>query len=153
MPSVSTHQGAVRVEAPPFTLFDFVSNLENDSKWRTEITKTRLHGALTLGTRATEESHLSQKLPAHILELQCTHWDPPHKVIWETVAESPYYLKSIREVRRITDQSCTFDYTITFDRSIVYKALGFKLPGFILAIGARRAMKKYLAQLQAHFRK
>jgi hypothetical protein len=153
MPGTILIQGSVEVGISPSSLFKFVSDLSNDSNWRNEIRQTILHGTPALGATATEESYLSKKLPRHILELHCTQWKADDLAVWETATGAPYFLQSIRKVHALSDRRSVFEYRIVFDKAIVYQALGIKLPGFLIRLGARRDLKAYLVNLKNHLEK
>lgn len=149
MKAQSAVDGAIILPVPIHEVFEFVAHPANDKIWRTEITQTRVHGSPALGALASEKSYLSKRLPNHTLELQCKHWEPPYQVVWETVAGSPYFLRSVRRFEP-NGPHTKFIYHITFDRSIVHKAIGIRLPGFLIDLLAKRDMKVYLGNLYAH---
>ncbi|KOY87115.1 hypothetical protein AD998_14045 [bacterium 336/3] len=130
------------------TVFQYVANLENDQFWRKEINSTSMNAKPQINTLAVEDSFLSKKVPHHILNLICTEYIEENKIIYQTVPDSPFFLKSIRIVEAISEQETKFLYHIEFDKNIVKHGLGFMLPAFIIRYVAKQDMKKYLNKLK-----
>lgn len=131
------------------TVFAFIANLENDSKWRKEINETKMNGIVQLGVLAKESSYLSKRVPAHVLDLSCTQFSLNESITYTTIPSSPFYLQSTRKVVIVNENETKFIYEIIFDKSIVKHGLGINLPGFLISIIAKGDMKKYLYKLKA----
>ncbi|MBI3235481.1 MAG: hypothetical protein HYZ42_15825 [Bacteroidetes bacterium] len=79
-------------------VFEFIANLENDHLWRKEINSTGMPSPPKLGTMAIENSYLSKKVPENILQLKCIEFKENKEVTYQTLPDSKFYLKSIRQV-------------------------------------------------------
>ena len=130
------------------TVFNFIADLQNDKQWRKEINGTTMQGTPQLGARDEEDSFLSKRTPSHVLQLVCTAFTQNQQVVYETVPQSKFYLKSIRQVEAVSLNETKVTYTITFDKGIVKQGLGFNLPTFIVNLVAGTDLKKYLAKLK-----
>lgn len=140
--------GTVVINKKPDDVFNFFADPGNDNLWRTEINKSTLDGPLHLGVKVSEYSYLSKKAANNLLVLQCTRFEKNQLVVFETPDNSPFYQKSQREVRVVSDHTTEVIYTLDFDMNIVKYALGFALPKFIVSFKAKSDMKKYLRQLK-----
>lgn len=129
-------------------VFDFFANPINDNLWRTEIKQTTLDGALQLGVSISERSYLSKKVSDNLVKLKCIQFDKNEIAIFETTDNAPFFEKSQRQVRAISDNITEIIYTLEFDLNIVKFAMGFSLPKFIVTLKANIDMKKYLRQLK-----
>lgn len=129
-------------------VFDFFANPINDNLWRTEIIQTTLDGTLQLGVSISERSYLSKKVSDNLVKLKCIQFDKNQIAIFETPDNAPFYEKSQRQVRAISDNITEIIYTLEFDLNIVKFAMGFSLPKFIVTLKANTDMKKYLRQLK-----
>jgi predicted nucleic-acid-binding protein len=131
------------------TVFNFVADLQNDKAWRQEINATIMSGKTQIDVIATEDSFLSKKVPNYISKLLCTEYIAGKKIIYETLPENIFFLKSVRTIISVNANETTFNYTIEFDKSIVKHGLGFNLPTFLVTFVANTDMKKYLAKLKS----
>jgi uncharacterized membrane protein len=141
-----THAISILVDCR--TVFDYISNLENDKFWRKEINSTTVSAKPQLNTVATESSFLSKRVPNNILTLKCTAFVENQQVVYQTLPDSVFYLKSDRKVEAISQNETKVIYAIEFDKSIVKHGLGFTLPVFIVEFVAKNDMKKYLTKLK-----
>jgi uncharacterized membrane protein len=130
------------------SVFEFISNLENDSLWRKEINETKVSGKPALNVIVIEDSFLSKRTPSNIIELKCIDFQLNKLIVYETANEKYFYLKSTREVESITDNSTKITYSIEFDKAIVKHGLGFNLPTFLIQFVTNTDMKKYLSKLK-----
>ncbi len=140
--------GTILVNKNVVSVFDFFANPGNDKLWRAEINQSTLDSTLQLGVTVSEYSYLSKKASNNLVELKCVQFDKNKIAIFETPANAPFYLKSQREVKAVSDNTTEIAYTLDFDNEIVNFALGFSLPKFIISIKAKSDMKKYLRQLK-----
>ena len=140
--------GKIRIAKDSQTVFNFISNLENDKFWRKEINSSKMTMKPQVNARTTENSYLSKRVPNNILNLICTEYIENQKVIYQTMPDSKFFLKSVRIIDPISQNETMFLYTIEFDKNIVKHALGFRLPIFIINLVAKNDMKKYLAKVK-----
>ncbi|WP_435354943.1 hypothetical protein [Emticicia sp. SJ17W-69] len=131
------------------TVFDFISNLENDKLWRKEINSTSMSSKPQINVIATEDSFLSKRVPNQILHLKCIDFLTEKQVIYQTLENSPFFLKSTRQVEFISPMQTNVNYSIEFDKSIVKHGIGFTLPTFIINWVTKTDMKKYLVKLKS----
>lgn len=129
-------------------VFNFLANLENDIHWRKEINSSKMNSEPQIGALVTEDSFLSKKVPNHILNLQCIEYTKDNKVIYQTVKESEFYLKSTRIVEEISPNHSKVFYQIDFDKNIVKHGTGINFPNFIIDWVVNNDMKKYLNKLK-----
>lgn len=140
--------GKILIDRNIEVVFDFFSNPRNDRFWRTEINKCSLDGPLQSGVTVSEYSNLSRKASNNLLELKCIQFEKNNTAVFETTADSRFYLKSQRTVRSVSEELTEIMYKIDFDKSIVKFAIGFSLPDFIVRLKAGKDVRKYLQQLK-----
>jgi len=131
------------------TVFEYISNLENDRFWRKEINSTTMSSKPQTGVMATENSFLSKRVPNNVLILKCIELLENKHIVYQTLSDSKFYLKSVRKVESISENESKVTYTIEFDNSIVKHGLGIGLPKFIIDMVTKSDMKKYLKKLKA----
>jgi hypothetical protein len=130
-------------------IFEYVADMRLDKYWRDEINDTTLDTDLpTLGSIATEDSKLSKRVPHHIAKLKCIIWQEGRQVVFETLPESTFYLKSVRELENLPDTTTRLTYMIAFDSSVVKHGLGFGLPAFFLKFYTKLKMTQYMKKLK-----
>ena len=140
--------GCITVLRDIKTVFDFIANLENDKLWRKEINSTIMTAKPQVNVQAIENSYLSKRTPNHSLNLICTAYLGNKQIVYETLPDSNFFLKSDRQVEAISQNETRILYGITFDKKIVKHGLGFNLPAFIIYLVAKADMKKYLTKLK-----
>lgn len=151
MSSRTKIEGSCELAVDSHLAFAYLANLENDSLWRKEINHTTLFGRPGLGVEAHEYSNLSKRMSNNLLILTCVEFTEGQKVVFETKPDSPFYLKSSRQIEALGDNRCRFYYSLEFDNHLVKQALGFALPGFLIHLGASKDMKAYLKNLKELF--
>jgi hypothetical protein len=143
--------GIIHILADSKSVFSYISNLENDKFWRKEINRTTMTTSPQLDARAIEDSYLSKRTPSNILHLRCIEFVENKRIVYQTLPDSRFFLKSTREVEQILQNESRVLYSVEFDKSIVRHGLGFPLPTFLVAIVANCDLKKYLNKLKAIF--
>ncbi len=141
--------GFINISADHKTVFDYIANLSNDKFWRKEINSTTMNTKPQMNALATENSYLSKRVPDNMLHLICTEFVENKKVVYQTLPDSKFFLKSLRMVESVSENETKVTYTIAFDKCIVKHGLGFSLPTLIVELVAKHDMKKYLAALKA----
>lgn len=139
----------IRLPADHKKVFGYLSDLKNDRSWRKEINSTIMSGPPQVGALATESSFLSKKVPEHTLVLKCMELEENRRIVYQTLPDSGFYLRSERVVEPLADKTCRVTYSLAFDMGIVRHGLGFGLPKFMVDMVAKRDMKKYLRKLKA----
>lgn len=128
--------------------FAFFANPGNDPLWRQEINEARVSGPIQAGVTVTEYSKLSSKKPNNKIVLTCIEFQENERVVFQSVDNERFYVRSTREVQKKAARETLVLYTIEFDPSIVKFALGFGLPAFLISFKAKGDMKKYLSKLK-----
>jgi hypothetical protein len=140
--------GSIVISKDIKAVFNFISNLENDKLWRREVNNTTVTGPPQINAEATESSYLSKRLPSHINQLFCSEYIVDKLIVYQTVSNDKFYLKTNRQVENISQRETRFIYQIEFDKAIVKHALGFNLPSILVRLAARGDMNKYLKKLK-----
>lgn len=130
-------------------LYAFISNLENDQYWRTEVKKTiLLSEKQTASFQYEQHSYLSARMPNCILIWNCVSEKQEFEIVYETDRNGDYSQQTIRRVKATSFNESVFNYTLTFDPIIVKHALGFSLPNWLVYWYTQFVMKKYLKNLK-----
>lgn len=142
-------KNSILIKRDAKTIFEYVSNYENDKYWRKIIHETKADNLpLKIGTRLAEHSFLSRKYPTYTTVFKCVDFQPQNKVSCESTAENLFWTKNTRSVEVIDATSCKFNYHFMLDVAIVKYALGFSLPYFMIKISTQIEMKSYLKELK-----
>ena len=145
-------QACITINKNITPVFSFYANPSNDKLWRSEINESILNGNLQKGVEVAEYSMLSKKASNNLMELVCTEYQENKLAIFETKPNAPFYLRSERRVKLISDQETEVWYKLDFDTNIVKHALGFGLPKFIIKWKAKSDLQKYLKQLKSYLK-
>jgi len=129
--------------------FAFLANPGNDHLWRQEINESIVSGPIQLGVTVTEYSKLSVRKPNNKIVLTCIEFRENERVVFQSVENERFYVRSTREVQKKAAHETNVVYTLEFDPSIVKFALGFGLPAFLISFKAKGDMKKYLFKLKS----
>ena len=141
--------GTITVQKNLTDTFRYLSDLRLDKNWRTEINETHLsEPELKPGAIATEDSFLSKRVPNYKAALKCTELLPDKAVIYESLPENPYWLKSSRQVEALSGNATRITYQLAFDIGVVKHGLGFQLPAFLLKYYTTLTLNKYLRNLK-----
>jgi len=131
------------------TVFNYFSDLRNDKEWRSEINETKvLNPDPSIHTIAHEDSYLSKKVPNYVAKLICLAYVPNRRIVYQTMPENRYFLRSIREVDNLSDLETRITYSLKFDKAIVKHGIGINLPRFLVNYVTNSSMKKYLKKLK-----
>ncbi len=145
-----TVKGEIFIRQQAISVFDFLSKPENDQIWRSEINEVHIHSCSPESLKFTEFSKLSNREPNHALEFESLDFQLNKIVKFQTVASSPFYQLSVREVIPQDEKNTLVRYALTFETSIVKKAIGFSLPKFIISMKAKKDLNVYLNRLKSH---
>lgn len=140
--------GSILVNKSAESIFDFFANPFNDNLWRTEIHKSTIDGKLQLGATISEYAYLSKRVPNNLTVLKCVQFEQNKIATFETEETAQFYMRSIRQVNAISENTTAIIYTLYFDIDLVKYALGFALPKFIVSFKTDSDLKKYLRQLK-----
>ncbi|MBI1789723.1 MAG: SRPBCC family protein [Acidobacteria bacterium] len=140
-------RASIDVDCDQRSVFDFVSDGRNDPGWRTEVDRMDVAGPVALGAQWMEYSTFFKVLhtltPVVIKEL-----DPPKRVMVETPAQHPFWLRSVREVQAIDDQRSRLTYELAFDLSLLRQITPILPPGWFVAKWYARRIRRYLRNAQ-----
>ena len=146
--------GTITVRQDAAAVFAYVADLRNDKHWRKEVNETRCPEAQpgtnpSEGCVMIEDSFLSKRVPHHVAALRCEEWRPNEHVIYQSLPDNPYFLKSYRTVTALGSSATRITYRIEFDEAIVKHGLGVGLPQFLVRYVAYADMKNYLKRLKS----
>lgn len=131
------------------TVFDYISNYNNDSFWRREVKLTTVNSLQTgIGTVVTQYSFLSKQMPYHKNTFTCTGFVANKIIVYETKGDEKFWQRNTRIAAPLSENSTQIIYQVEFDTAIVKHSLGFGLPNFILRLYTKQTMKQYLTVLK-----
>ncbi|MBL7784304.1 MAG: hypothetical protein JNM36_00175 [Chitinophagales bacterium] len=138
---------SIIIKASAENIFEYVSNSNNDPKWRTEVDRMDVQGEIKVGTLIVEYSSFYKFLhtitPAEIKE-----FDKPNKIILETPENHPTWLQVIRTIKKIGNEECTFTYEVAFSIDFMKQIMPFTPPAALIVMWYRPRIKKYLRNLK-----
>jgi hypothetical protein len=134
-------------------VFAFVSIGTTDPQWRTEVDRMEVNGPPALGTQWEEYStffkFLHTMTPVSVVELQA-----PKRVVVQTPAQHPSWLRSVREVESLTPRSSRFTYELAFDLKAFKQMSPVVPPRSLVTWWYGKRIRKYLRNakqiLEAH---
>ncbi len=142
---VMTHK--ITIDKPREVVFDYVSDLTNDPKWRTEVDVMDVQGPVdAVGTIAVEYSTLFLGLKKTVTTTVTKEFERPSHVRFETLEDDPTWLESYRETRDLGDDRTEMIYRLSFD--VAADGLLGKVSAFVLKALYEPRLPKYLRLLK-----
>lgn len=79
-------ESSIHIERDPADVFAFVSEPENNPRWRSYVVDMRWSddGPMQVGRRGSQTSRILGR--NYTVEAEIVEWDPPRRVVWQTVA-------------------------------------------------------------------
>lgn len=143
-----TIERSVVIDRPRRAVFAYAADFLNDPDWRAEVNTMTVDGPRRIGAVYTEDSTLG--LQQHWVTLtELTVWKPRRKVAAETLATSPYYLRSQRTFRRTSDGGTRLTYLLEYDAAMADAVFGFPVPPAFVEAGYGAIMRVYLNKLRS----
>jgi len=138
---------AIEINTSPEKIFDYISDLNNDPKWRPEVAKMEVHGEKTLGTQVTEYitvyRYFKFTTPTILKVL-----DRPTKFIAETPDSHPTWVECIRTIETLENGKSKFTVQLSFSLDNMLQILPFIPPAIFIQMWYARRMKRYLKNLK-----
>lgn len=116
MPTLVSMNHKITINRPVEVVFDYISDLTNDPKWRSEVDRMDVQGPVDAeGVLTIEYSTLFGGLLKTVTPTLTKTLERPVRVIWETPEDHPTWLESIRELRDLGDGRTEMSYHLSFD--------------------------------------
>ncbi len=135
------------IKASAEKIFDYITDGNNDSYWRTEVDRMDVQGAIQVGTILVEYSSFYRFLhtvtPTVIKALE-----RPYKIILETPSTHSTWLQSVRTVRSSINGGSTVTYELAFTLDSMKQIMPFVPPAELVTMWYRPRIKKYLKNLK-----
>ncbi|WP_127714481.1 hypothetical protein [Halobacteriovorax sp. HLS] len=146
---LATISKSILIESSHSDVFDIVKNTMNDYLWRSEVNHMSSNGEFEIGTIYTEDAHIGFA-KNFITRTQLVELKSEDYAFYITPKDSPYYLESLRQVKRIDHNRTLFTYTVKFEASMSKATIGISLPAKVLEKSYGVIMNKYLRSLRNH---
>lgn len=128
-------------------IFDYISNGNNDPKWRTEVDRMDVQGETQIGTVMVEYSSFYRFLHT-VTPTKIKILDKPNKIVLETPANHPTWLQSIRTIKQISNNECEVTYELSFSIDSMKQIIPFTPPVGLVTFWYSPRIKKYLKNLK-----
>lgn len=145
MPTRVSMINKIEINAPQDKVFDYISNVGNDPKWRTEVDRMDVQGPIEVGTLVVEYSTLFGPFVKTVTPTFITELNHPNDVSFETSDGVKPWLLSHRSVRAISSDRAVFTYKLESDlplsgtpgkifRALMLKLYGPRLPKYLITL-------------------
>ncbi len=131
------------------TVYEHVKDTMNDDTWRTEVNDMSADGPFRLGTTYTEDAHIGLNRN-FITKTVLMGYFKNKMAYYVTPLKAKYFLSSLRQVKKIDEETTEFTYTVKFDSRMSEETLGINLSPRILEISYGIIMKQYLRNLKRY---
>lgn len=138
---------SIIINAAPEKLFDYMVDGNNDPKWRTEVDRMDVQGALEEGTIMVEYSSFYKFLHT-VTPTEIKTLNRPSKLILETPDNHPSWLRSIRTIEPLGDGKSKFTYELAFSLDAMKQIMPFTPPVNLVTMWYSPRIKKYLKNLK-----
>lgn len=144
--SVSMRQ-SIEIKAAPEKIFDFISDLSNDVKWRPEVERMEASGSPKVGVQVIEYLRIYRYLkfvtPAVIRVM-----NRPQQFVVETPESHPSWVHCIRTVEQLDATTCLFTVQLSFSLDNLLQISPFIPPGFLVRAWYVPRIRHYLRKLK-----
>jgi len=138
---------SIEINASCEKVFDFISDVKNDTKWRPEVEKMDVKGEKCVGTEIIEYITIYRFF--HIVTPTIIKvLDKPNKFVVETPESHPSWVECIRTVEKINAASCKFTVQLSFSLNNLKQVFPILLPKFIVVMWYTPKMMRYLKNLK-----
>jgi hypothetical protein len=138
---------AIEINTSAEKIFDFVSDLSNDVKWRPEVERMETKGERKIGTIVIEYIRI-YKFFKIITPTEIKVLDRPHKFTVETPASHPTWVECIRSIEKVGNDTVRFTVRLSFSLDNLKQVFPFTPPSFAVRWWYAPRMKKYLKNLK-----
>lgn len=138
---------SVEIAVPAQRLFEYISDGNNDPKWRTEVDRMEVQGEIEEGTVMIEYSSFYRFLHT-VTPTEIKTLDAPHKLVLETPDSHPTWLRSIRTIEELEHDQVRFTYELAFSLDSMKQILPFTPPAKLVSMWYSPRIKKYLRNLK-----
>ena len=137
----------ITIDKPVEVVFDYVSDLTNDPKWRSEVDRMDVQGPVDEeGVLTIEYSTLFAGLMKTVTPTLTKSLEHPVRAVWETTEDHPTWLESVRELRDLGDGRTEMTYNLSFD--IPQKGFRGSVIAKILNMLYKPRLPKYMRKLK-----
>lgn len=137
----------IKIEASAEKIFEYITNGNNDPKWRTEVDRMDVQGETKIGTVMVEYSSFYKFLHT-VTPTEIKVLDKPSKIVLETPANHPTWLQSIRTIKEISNNECEVTYELAFSLDSMKQIMPFTPPVGLVTFWYSPRIKKYLKNLK-----
>ena len=138
---------SITINAPAEKIFDFISDLSNDTKWRPEVEKMEVKGEHKIGTVIIEYIRI-YKFFVIVTPTEIKLLDRPFKFIVETPASHPTWVECIRSIEKAEGSNSKFTVQLSFSLDNLRQIIPFTPPSFAVRWWYGPRMRKYLRNLK-----
>ena len=142
-----TTQASIEIKAPPEVVFELAADTTNDYLWRDEVHQITASGPFEVGTKYLEDAALGIH-KHYYTEVSLVELEQPFKAVYVTTKENPYYLKSSRMVKKISNNLTRLTYHVVIQKEMIQSITGLPLPAGLTSLVYSARMKKYLRKLR-----
>jgi Polyketide cyclase / dehydrase and lipid transport len=115
MPTRMKLMNSVMIDAPREVVFDYISDIANDPKWRNEVDRMDVQGPIEPGTLAVEYSTLFRPFVKTVTPTRITVLERPDVVAFETDPDVEPWLISHRSLKAVGENRTELTYRLETD--------------------------------------
>jgi hypothetical protein len=138
---------SIEIAAPPEKIFDYISDLRNDPKWRPEVTKMEMLGEKEVGVAVLEYITIYRFFhfltPTYIKVLH-----RPFTFVAETPDTHPTWVQCIRSTQIVANGKTKFTVRLSFTLDNIKQISPIIPPGFVVKAWYTLRIKNYLKNLK-----
>ncbi|RVU85633.1 hypothetical protein EOL70_06685 [Leucothrix sargassi] len=147
MPTPIKWVNSAVIDVPQSYLYDYVSDISKDPKWRAEVKRMDVQGDIKVGTLAVEYSDLFMGLKRVVTPAEITILDKPTLFVCETPKDAKTWLMSRRELNAISETQTEIVYRL--ETEVPYTGILGSLYAQLTTYFYQPRLPKYLKMLKA----
>lgn len=145
MPTRMSIVNKIEIDAPQDKVFDYISSVGNDPKWRSEVDRMDVQGPIEVGTLVIEYSTLFGPFVKTVTPTFITELNHPSEVSFETGEGVEPWLLSYRSVEAVSSERSVLTYRLESDlplsgvpgkilRALMLRLYGPRLPKYLITL-------------------
>jgi hypothetical protein len=137
----------ISINTLPESIFDYISNVNNDPLWRPEVEKMEIKGETKLGAVIIEYIRIYRFFRI-ITPTEVKVFDRPHTFVVETPTAHPSWVQCVRSVKSIDEKSSEFSVKLSFSLNNIKQISPIVPPGSIVRMWYKPRMKRYMRNIK-----
>lgn len=138
---------SIEIDASPEKIFDYISDLTNDPKWRPEVERMEVKGEKQIGTLVIEYITV-YRFFRFVTPTEIKVLDRPARFVVETPKDHPTWVECIRSTEKTENGKSKFTVQLSFSLNNLKQVTPILPPSVLVRMWYVPRIRKYLKRLK-----